>query len=67
MTQALSQAISCVISVFATFVNMIFSMDYPGMTISFGSVLVGFILVEVGLNYLDFFAKKDGMDSVRYK
>lgn len=67
MTQALSQALSCVISVFASFVNMIFNMSYPAMTISFGAVLLGIILVDIGFSYLDFFAKKDGMDSMRYK
>lgn len=68
MTTALGQAISAVISVFATFWNMLFTTDYPGFTISMGAVLLGFILVEVGFEYLNFFAKRDDLDnSVRYK
>lgn len=68
MTTVLGQAISCVISVFATFWNMCFTTDYPGMTISIGAVLVGFLLIEVGIEYLNFFAKRDDLDtSVRYK
>lgn len=67
MTTVLGQAISCVISVFGTFWNMCFTTDYPGMTISIGAVLVGFLLIEVGIEYLNFFAKRDDLDSVRYK
>lgn len=67
MTEALGQAISCVISVIGTFWNMIMTTAYPGMTITFGAVLVGILLVDLGFEYLNFFAKRDDVGSMRYK
>lgn len=67
MTQTLGQAISAIISIIASFFNMLFEMNYPAMTISLGSVLVGIMLIDLGFEYLNFFSKKDGSDYMRYK
>lgn len=67
MTNTLGQSISAFISIIASFFNMLFEMNYPAMTISFGAVLIGIMLIDLGFEYLNFFSKKGGSDSMRYK
>lgn len=55
MTSALSQAVSFIISIIGQLSDFIFSTDYPGMTITIGAVLVGFLMIDLGWTYFDYF------------
>ena len=66
MTERLSAALHGVINVIGSFASMIFETDYPGLTISIGAVLIGFLLYEIGWDYMDFFTHTSET-SVRYK
>ena len=66
MTERLSAALHGVINVIGSFASMIFETDYPGLTLSIGAVLIGFLLYEIGWDYMDFFTHTSET-SVRYK
>ena len=66
MTERLSAALNGVINIIGSFATMIFSTNYPGLTISIGAVLIGLLLYEIGWDYMDFFTHTSE-SSVRYK
>ena len=55
MTSALSQAVSFIVSIIGSLVDFCFETDYPGMTITIGAVLLGFLMIDLGWTYLDYF------------
>lgn len=55
MTEALAKCVSLITSVIGSFVDFIFSQDYPGFAISIGAVLLGWLLIDLGFDYIDYF------------
>lgn len=55
MTSALSQAVAFIISIIGSLVEFCFNTDYPGMTITIGGVLLGFLMIDLGMTYFDYF------------
>ena len=55
MTSALQQAVTFIISIIGSLSDFIFSTNYPGMTITIGAVLVGFLMIDLGWTYFDYF------------
>lgn len=55
MTSALSQAVSFIVSIIGSLVDFCFETDYPGMTITIGAVLLGFLMIDLGWTYMDYF------------
>ena len=55
MTETLTGLISIITSVIGSFVDFIFEQPYPGFVISIGAVLLGWLLIDLGFDYLDYF------------
>lgn len=55
MTAALQSAVTFIISIIASLVEFISTTDYPGLTISIAGVLIGFLMIDLGWNYFDYF------------
>lgn len=55
MSSTLVSMLSMIVNAFRSFVDFIFSQDYPGFTITIGAVLVGYFMISLGFDYLDFF------------
>lgn len=55
MSATLRTAIEGILSVFNSFINFAFETNYPGFAISIGAVLIALFMIELGLNYIDYF------------
>ena len=55
MTAPLSQAVAFIVSIIGSLIEFCFETDYPGMTITIGGVLIGFLMIDLGLTYFDYF------------
>lgn len=69
MTEIFTSCFNLIMSVFSAISSFLFSTNYPGLTISFGVLFIGFFLVETGFMYLDFFTSSSNLSDkvVRYK
>lgn len=55
MTAALQAAVTFIISIIGDLVEFISTTDYPGLTISIAGVLIGFLMIDLGWTYFDYF------------
>ena len=55
MTSTLTQLISLVTSVFGKIIDFCFDTEYPGMFITIGGVLIGWFMIDLGFDYIDYF------------
>ena len=55
MTSTLTQLISLVTSVFGKIIDFCFDTEYPGMFITIGAVLIGWFMIDLGFDYIDYF------------
>ena len=55
MTNLLQNCLSLVTSIVGAFATWLFETPYPGLLVSFGAVMIGWLMISLGWDYLDFF------------